>query len=39
MDIKRGDIVFVNLPRNTKYNIQSGGRPCVVVQNNTRKSF
>lgn len=34
-DIMRGDIYYVNLPEQPTWShIQSGCRPCVVVQNN-----
>lgn len=33
-EIKRGDILMVELPNNENSNIQSGFRPVLVVQNN-----
>ena len=34
-DLERGDIYYINLPEQPSWShIQSGRRPCVVVQNN-----
>lgn len=38
IEIKRGDIFYVDLPKNRK-NIQSGIRPCVVVSNDKANTF
>lgn len=39
MAIKRGDVVLVNLPHRGGGSIQSGYRPCVVVQNDAGNRF
>lgn len=38
IEIKRGDIFYVDLPKNRK-NIQSGIRPCVVVSNDKANTY
>lgn len=38
MEIRRGDVVLTKLPEG-KGSVQSGYRPCLVVQNNTGNKF
>lgn len=38
MDIKRGDILVVNLPKND-FSVQSGIRPVLVLQNNIGNKY
>lgn len=33
-NIKRGDIIYVDLGQHPKSSVQSGVRPCIVVSNN-----
>lgn len=38
MNIQKGDIVMVDLP-NTGGSVQSGTRPCIIVQNNIGNKY
>ena len=38
MDVKRGDILMVNLPKND-FSVQSGTRPVLVLQNNIGNKY
>ena len=37
--IKRGDIIYVDLGQHPKSSVQSGVRPCIVVSNNKNNRF
>ncbi len=38
-NIKRGDIIYVDLGQHPKSSVQSGVRPCIVVSNNKNNWF
>lgn len=38
-DVKRGDIVYINLGTHPKSSVMSGFRPCVVVSNDTSNRY
>ena len=38
-NIKRGDIIYVDLGQHPKSSVQSGVRPCIVVSNNRNNWF
>ena len=38
-DIKRGDIIYVELGQHANSSIQSGMRPCVVLSNNKSNKY
>lgn len=39
LQIKRGDVIYVNLGQHPKSSVQSGYRPCIVVSNNKSNRF
>ena len=38
-DIKRGDVIYVDLGQHANSSIQSGLRPCVVLSNNINNRY
>ena len=38
-DIKRGDVIYVELGQHANSSIQSGMRPCVVLSNNVNNRY
>jgi len=39
IQIKRGDVIYVDLGQHPKSSVQSGYRPCIVVSNNKSNRF